>query len=408
MPAIEESVATGRVQGEILDDRFVPLLDVFLENFKSRGEKGASLCITLEGETVVDLWGGSANPRDEVPWEKDTLAVVYSCTKGALSLVAHTLIDEGRLDPFAPVTEVWPEYAAHGKAKTTLQMMLDHTAGVPAFRAKVPDGAFTDWDWAASNLAAQEPFFEPGTRSAYHGTTFAWTVGNVIRRASGETAGNLFAERVAKPLGLDFWIGAPESVAQRMARIFPRKFDPNAPMTPFMKQLMKDKNSLPFLFLNNNGGYSANRKEYWTAEIGSAAGVGNARSLARMYAPLACGGEWGGVKLATPEALVRMRTVTNATHDDAVLRVPMRVAAGFMVSRRRTGLPDEDLHHFGRSAFGHTGAGGSIGFADPEAGMSFSYVMNQQGVTLNERGQSLIDAAYKALGWKMAPEHWHP
>ncbi len=408
MTAITKSVATGTVEGEILDDRFAPLLDEFLENFASRGEKGASLCVTYEGKMVVDLWGGSANPREDLPWNKDTLSVIFSCTKGALALCAHMLIEEGKLDPDAPVTEFWPEYGANGKQATTLQMMLDHTAGVPVFREEVPEGALADWNWATSALAAQEPYFEPGTRSAYHGLTFAWTVGEMVRRAAGMSAGAFFAERIARPLGLDFWIGAPESITPRLARIFRPRFDPKAPMTPFMKQLMGDPKSLPHLFYNNAGGVSANKPGYWQAEIGSASGISNARSLARMYAALSCGGTLDGVRLVSSDALIRMQTVTNATHDDATLRTPLRVAGGFMTTRQRPSGDTASYHHFGRAAFGHTGSGGSFGIADPEARLSIAYVMNQQGPTLNMRGQSLIDASYKAIGWRATEFDYRP
>lgn len=410
MSAIEEEIPTGFVEGAISDDRFAPVLDVFLQNFDRRDEKGASLCITVGGETVVDIWGGAANPRENIAWERDTLAVVFSCTKGVLALIAHMLIDEGKLDPAAPVTELWPEYAANGKDKTTLQMMLDHTAGVPVFTAPVPDGKLADWAWATSTLAAQEPLFEPGTRSSYHGLTFAWTVGEMIRRASGQAAGEIFATRVAKPLGLEFWMGASAEIAPRMARILRPKFNANDPLSDYMKQLLNEPKSIPALFFNNSGGFNANDPTYWGTEIGSAAGVGNARSLARLYAALANGGALDGVKLVSPEALVRMRTVTNASHKDATLFEPLRVASGYMVTRERKPALGSGYHHLGRAAFGHVGAGGSIGFADPEAGLSFSYVMNQQGkgASLNERGQFLIDAAYKALGWKMTPHHWKP
>jgi len=410
MTTVSEEVPTGFVEGEILDDRFAPVLDVFLQNFDKRAEKGASLCITLEGKTVVDIWGGAANPRENVPWDKDTLAVVFSCTKGALALIAHMLIDEGKLDPNAPVVELWPEYGAAGKDATTLQMMLDHTAGVPVFREPVPDGALADWNWATSTLAAQEPLFEPGTRSSYHGLTFAWTVGEMIRRASGTTAGELFAARVAEPLGLEFWMGAPEEIGPRLARILRPRFNANDPISPYMNMLLNKPQSIPALFFNNSGGFNANDPTYWGTEIGSAAGVGNARSLARMYAALACGGTLDGVKLVSSKALVRMRTVTNASHKDATLFEPLRVASGYMVTRERNPSLGAGYHHLGRAAFGHVGAGGSIGMADPEAGMSLSYVMNQQGkgASLSERGQFLIDAAYKALGWRINPHHWRP
>jgi len=281
---------------------------------------------------------------------------------------------------------------------------------VPVFRDIAHKDALLDWNWCTSTLAAMEPLFEPGTRSSYHALTFAWTIGEMIRRASGETAGDLFAKRVAAPLGLDFWMGAPESIAPRLARILRPKMKPGAPLTPYLHNLLNEPGSIQYLFFNNTGNYAANKPAYWQAEIGSASGVSNARSLAGMYAPLSLGGAMGGTKLVSPEAIVRMQTVTNATHDDATLMEPIRVTAGYMTSRERRPKNGSGYHHLGRAAFGHVGSGGSIGFADPEAGLSFGYVMNQQGggASLNERGQFLIDEAYKALGWKMLPQHWRP
>lgn len=410
MASISKQTSKGLIEGEIYDDRFAPMAEAFLKNFEERDEVGAAVSITHEGKAVVDLWGGMANPKKNEPWTEETLSVAYSSTKGALSLCAHLLIEDGKLDPHAPVTELWPEYGAAGKDATTLQMMLDHTNGLPAYRAPVPDGALKDWDWATSTLAAQEPFFAPGTRSAYQGLTFAWTVGEMIRRASGQTAGDMFAARVAKPLGLEFWMGAPAEVGPRMARIFPQKFDPKAPISPFMHQLLREPTSIPHLFFSNTGGFNANDPTYWQAEFGSAGGVTNAKSLAKMYAPLAMGGALGETKLVSHDALTRMYVVTNATHDDATLRVPLRVAGGYMTSREARGNPFHGHYHMGRLAFGHPGAGGSVGFCDHEAGLSFGYVMNQMGSTpsLNERGQSLVDVAYTCLGWRKTPHHWRP
>ncbi len=282
MATIRQETPKGLVEGEISDDRFAPMLDVFVANFTERDEKGAGVSVTFEGKPVVDLWGGKMDPKTDQAWTDDTLIGIYSSTKGALSLCANILIDEGKLDPHAPVTELWPEYGVKGKTATTLQMMLDHTAGNPVFRERVPDGALADWNWATSALAKQEPYFAPGTRSSYHGVTFAWTVGEMVRRASGQSAGAFFAERIAKPLGLEFWIGAPRRIAPRLSRIFPQRFDPKAPMSPFMHQLLKEPTSIPHLFFSNTGGLSASDPKYWQAEIGSTSGVAHARSLAAL------------------------------------------------------------------------------------------------------------------------------
>ncbi len=398
---ISEAVPSGMVDG-FVEDGFRPVLDAFLENFRTRGEVGAGVALTHEGRTVVDVWGGSANPKTATPWTRDTLVGVFSCTKGALAILAHRLADQGRLDLDAPVAALWPDYASHGKGETTLRMMLDHTAGVPALREQVPDGAFLDWDYMAMRLAAEAPFFPPGTRSAYHGLTYAWTVGEVIRRATGTMAGVLFAEEIARPLGLEFWIGLPEAEEPRVARLLKARLDPAIPASRFVRDLA-DRESIPALFFLNDGGFNPNRADYRAAEIGSANGVTNARSLARLYAPFSLDGSLDGVRLVSARRIPAMTRISNASHDDATLRCPMRFAAGFMRSVDNRWLRDPPAASLilSDAAFGHAGAGGSIGFADPEARLSMGYVMNQMGLgqLLNERGQALVDATYSALGY---------
>jgi len=404
---LSEAVPTGRVEG-LVRPGYEGLADAFLANFRERGEVGAGLCLIKDGETVVDLWGGSADPKADTPWTEDTISVVFSCTKGALALVAHMLVDEGLLDLDRPVTEYWTSYAgresggAGGKERTSVRMLLDHTAGLPAFREPVKDGGFLDWDYMVDRIECEATFFEPGTQSSYHGLTYAWTVGEVIRRVAGKPASQILRERVTGPLGLDFHIGLPESEEGRLARILKPKFDPTMTPTAFMSALA-DKTSIPALFFLNDGGFNPNKPEYRRAEIGSANGVGNARSLAGLYAGLSVGGSWRGVDLVSPERLADMATPSNEGQVDATLCLPMRFGPGFMksVDNRRMDPPAAGAI-LSKAAFGHGGAGGSIGFADPEARFSFAYTMNQMGVhqLLNERGQSLVDAAYTALGYR--------
>ncbi|MFP4004774.1 MAG: serine hydrolase domain-containing protein, partial [Alphaproteobacteria bacterium] len=395
-------VPTGLVEG-VCEPEWAGVADAFVENFTARGEVGASVCVTVDGRPVVDLWGGKADLKREIPWNRDTVGVVYSCTKGAVALIAGMLAERGVLDLDAPVTELWPEYGAHGKEYTTPRMMLDHTAGVPAFREPVPEGGFADWEQMTARIAAEPPFFEPGTRSAYHAYNFAWTIGEVIRRATGKTAGQLLAEEIAGPLGLDFWLGTPEEVEPRVARLLPAKRNPGGMLGRAALAIVEDNQSIPALFYFHNGGFNANRREYKAAEIGSANGVTNARSLARMYAALANGGELDGVRLVRPETIAAMRRITNATHCDATLRTPLRFGAGFMRScdRRHLKDPPDDSMLLGAHAFGHSGAGGSIGFADPQPRMSFAYTMNRMAADqeLNARRNAVVDAAYRALGY---------
>jgi CubicO group peptidase (beta-lactamase class C family) len=387
---------------------FERVAEAFRKNFDAHGEIGASVCLTVGGETVVDLWGGLADQKTGVPWTRDAVSIVFSCTKGATALSAHVLASRGKLDLDAPVTELWPEFGRHGKDRVTTRMMLDHSSAVPALRAKVKDQGPYDWTYMTERLANEQPFWEPGTRNGYHGFTFGWTVGEMVRRASGKSLGTFFREEVAGPLGLDFWIGLPEEIEPRVAPIVPHVYKAADAVTPFMRDLATDKQSIPALFYFNNGAWrtgGANTRAGHAAEIGAANGITNARGLAGMYAPLAV----GGGKLVDAKTLARMAEVSMATHDDATLRIPTRFALGFMKSmdnRRRSmaaSLWGEDCDSviMGSAAFGHVGAGGSLGFADPVAGLSFGYTMNRMGpgLLMNERGQALVDAAYQSLGY---------
>lgn len=391
----------ARIQGEC-DPRFDEVAKVFEKNFREHDELGASVCVTLEGRTVVDLWGGLADAQKKTPWEKDSVTTVFSCTKGAVALCAHILADRGELDFDAPVKKIWPEFAKNGKEEATVRHMLNHTVGVPICREHAKIGGCNDFDYMTGLLADQEPYWKPGTRMAYHMINFGWTAGEIVRRLSGMSLGAFFREAVGDPLGLDFWIGAPEEIEQRFARVIIPTPDPNAEPGSFAHTMMKDLNSMQAQSLLNTGGFDANSPACHRAEIGGGGGLGNARALARMYAPLANGGELDGVRLVGEAALPRMNHVTAATDDDAVLLIATRCALGFQLSmdNRRRAFGGKDSAILGRSAFGHPGAGGNMAFADPDHRMSFGYTMNRmgRGVMLNERGQGLIDAVYRALG----------
>ncbi len=399
---------SGKTVAGTVKPGFERVAEAFAENFERKGEVGASVCLTVGGETVVDLWGGVAEQKTGKPWTRDTLSIVFSCTKGATALCAHVLASRGDLDIDAPVAELWPEFARHGKERVTTRMMLDHSSAVPAVRAKVKEDGPYDWAYMTGRLADEVPFWEPGTRNGYHGFTFGWTVGEMVRRASGKSLGAFFRDEIADPLGLDFWIGLPEEMEPRVAPIVPHVYKAADAVTPFMRDLATDKESIAALFYFNNGAWrsgGANSRAGHAAEIGAANGITNARGLAGMYAPLAN----GGGNLVDAKTLARMGEVSMATHDDATLRIPTRFALGFMKSmdNRRRSLAatlwgeDCDSVILGGTAFGHVGAGGSLGFADPAAGLSFGYTMNRMGpgLLMNERGQALVDAAYRSLGY---------
>jgi CubicO group peptidase (beta-lactamase class C family) len=304
---VNASVNTGEVAG-FCDPRFELVAQEFVRNFQERGEVGASVCVTLEGETVVDLWGGSANPTTNTPWREDTVSIVWSSTKGATALCAHILAVRGELDLDAPVVHYWPEFGQAGKETIPVTMLLNHQSGVAAIRDPLPEGAFNDWELMTTMLAKQEPFWRPGTMHGYQAFTFGWLVGEIVRRVSGKSVGTFFREEVAEPLGIDFWIGLPEVHEPRVAPIIPA--DPpsmDGPISPFYAALAYPT-SLQTLAFFNSGGYM---------------------------------------------------------------------------------LPNAD---------------GVFGFnqrADPAARMSFGYSMNRmgQGVGLNERGQSLVNATYRSLGY---------
>jgi len=422
---IETSAGRATVRGRC-EPGFEPVLEAFVANFAERDEVGAAVCLSVDGEPVVDLWGGwrsapVATEPEPAAWTADTVSVVFSCTKAATALCAHLLIDRGELDLHAPVADYWPEFASNGKEAVTVAMMLNHTAGVPALREPVRKGGFLDFDYMAGRLAAEAPFWPPGTRNGYHMATFGWTVGELVRRVSGRSLGTFFRDEIAVPLGIDFWIGLPDEHHHRVARVIPWVPDRKGEIPAFTRALQKGfkagGESLQVLALMNTGGHRADGAESWRAEIGGGGGVTNARGLAGMYAPLANGGRYlregqgAGRRLLDADHIVRMREVSVATEEDATLLMPTRFGLGFMRSMDNRHRPAGHMETMilGRSAFGHAGAGGSVGFADPEARLAFGYSMNRMGagVLLNERGQALVDAAYRALGYRTdAPGVW--
>ena len=392
----------GRLAGHY-DSRFAEVAEAFVANFSERDEVGASCAITVDGRAVVDLWGGR-RARNGAPWEQDTLCTVFSATKGAMALCAHMLADRGRLDLDAPVVDYWPEFGQGGKEDARVKMTLDHSVGVPHVRAPLPPGAFYDYDYMVDRVAAEPAFWVPGTRGGYHAITMAWTVGELVHRAAGQRLGRFFDDEVARPLGLDFWIGAPAAVEARIATMLPAV--PYEPWlaTRFVKAALGQEHNATWLFMRDFLLLDVNTPECHQAEVGSANGVTNARGLAGLYTPLALGGSRDQLRLVGADTLARMGRVSMASHDDATLLVPSRFALGYMKATDNRRVPNtvNSSMILAEPAFGHVGAGGSIGFADPECQMGFGYAMNRMGtgILLNDRGQSLVDAAYRALGYR--------
>ena len=294
--------------GGWVEASFEPVLDAFAENFDSRGEVGAAVCVYLDGEPIVDLWGGTADATTGRPWAADSVVLVYSSTKGVTSVCANLLIERGVVDPAAPLAQYWPEFAAGGKGAITVAQVLSHQAGLPLVEGDYSLSETLTWDPMVRALAAQAPIWPPGTRHGYHMRTFGWLVGELVRRVDGRTIGTFFRDEIAEPLGLDFWIGLPEAIEPRVARLVP----PERDLGELLQRLLPDA-LLTRVFTNPAGrfGYNDmwNTRELHAAELPSSNGIGDARSLARMYA--SCIGEVDGVRT------LEQSTVAAATAEQA-------------------------------------------------------------------------------------------
>ena len=382
------------IQGRC-EPRFARVREAFAENFRLRQELGAAVALALEGELVVDLWAGHLDPARTRPWQRDTLVNVYSTTKGVTALAAHRLVDEGRLELDAPVAKYWPEFAQAGKGALPVRFLLSHRAGLPAVRKLLPNEALYEWDAMTSALAAEAPWWEPGTAHGYHAVTFGWLVGEVVRRVAGKSLGAFLRDTFATPLGLDFHVGLAEREHARVADIRePEAPDPNGEATQlFARTLAEPEGVTARAFMNPPSmALGPNVPAWRSAEIPGANGHGTARALAVLYGKAALG-DAGGV--ISDDAIGRCRG-EQSRGLDRVLGVSTRFGLGFMLR--------QDSHEGGRclgaGAFGHPGAGGSLGFADPALRLGFGYVMNRMGsrILLDDRAIALVEAANACLG----------
>ncbi|MAI25211.1 MAG: serine hydrolase domain-containing protein [Myxococcota bacterium] len=392
----------GLVHGHC-DPRFGKVEEIFSESFRNGTEIGAAVSFTLDGESVVDLWGGHKDRALSDPWDADTLVNVYSTTKGMTAICAHQLIEKGLLDVSAPVAHYWPEFAAEGKEKLPVHYLLSHRAGLPAVRDPLPESALYDWNKFTAALAAQEPWWEPGTRHGYHALTFGHLVGELIRRISGQTVGQYFQEHVAKPLDADFHIGVGPEFDSRISDLHGGLASPDSggqrdalpePIRQFMRD-MSDPTTMTGAAFNNPPVAEGvvNSRAWRQAEIPAANGHATARSLARIYGALSRGGEVDGIRILRPETLDRAIT-QQADGPDAVLGgMPMRFGLGFMLRSMVMPLSPSPR------AFGHPGAGGSLGMADPDAGVGFGYTMNRMkpGLVGGASAFAMLGAFFDAL-----------
>ena len=377
------------------DPAFTAVREAFFDNFRKRGDVGASVCVYLDGERVVDCWGGHADPARARPWAADTLVSVASTTKGMVALCAHVLAERGKLDLDAPVARYWPEFAQAGKADIPVRWLLSHRAGLPAIRRPLPAEALLDWGTMTAALAETEPWWTPGSRHGYHAITYGHLVGEVIRRVDGRTVGAFLRQEVTDPLRAEFFIGVPESEDARAATVLPPP--PVSEPTMWDTILADPESMIGRTFLNPPRGPDLVNSRAWrAAEVPAANGHTSARGVARVYAALARGGELDGVRLLSP-ATVERAIAEQCSGRDAILGLPTRFATGFMLGTRG-GLFDSGP---GRRTFGHPGRGGSVGFADPDARLAFGYVTNQYMTGTakhpDRRVPALAAATYAAL-----------
>lgn len=366
------------------DERFETVRAALAASFDAGLDVGASAAVVLDGELVADVWGGVIDD-DGTPWGRDTIINVYSTTKTMTALSALLLVDRGELDLDAPVVTYWPEFAAAGKDGILVRHLLGHTAGLSGWSEPMRVEDLYDWELATSRLAAQEPWWEPGTASGYHAITQGYLVGEVVRRISGASLGEFFAKELAGPLGADFHIGTGPEHDDRVARMIP---PPPLEMPPGVTPDSIAVRTLTNPMMDATESFTI---PWRRAEIPAAGGHGNARSVATVQSVL-CGAEAGGKQLLSEQAASRVFEV-QATGTDLVLGAPLRLGIGYGISG-----PELPIGPGDRTCF-WGGWGGSVVVNDLDARMTVAYVMNKMGEgTLGDaRGIGIVTAAYEAL-----------
>jgi len=379
------------------DPQFERVRGAFAAAFERGDEIGGAVSVVVEGQRVVDLFAGHADEARSRVWKADTLVNVFSTTKGMTALCAHLLSDRGELEFGAPVARYWPEFAAAGKEEITVRQLISHQAGLPAVRELLAPEALFDWEVMTAALAAEEPWWKPGERHGYHAVTFGWLVGEVVRRISGKSLGKFFRSEVAEPLDADFFIGCPPELDARIADLVQGPVEVGEGGN-LLADILNDPTGMTAKAFNNPPilGNVAMSREWRAAEIPAANGHASAAGIATIYGALANDGQLAGrerVELLSPNAIDQART-EQASGPDAVLPLATRMAQGFMLA------PPEEPCGPNDRAFNHAGAGGSLGYCDPEARMGIGYVMNYMHFgpwLVDPRARALVDAAHGAL-----------
>lgn len=381
------------VSGKV-EPGFEPAAEAFARGFAGRPTMGAALHVMVDGRSVVDLWGGIADERSGRAWTQRTPTVVFSCTKGLASILAARLVMEGRLDYEAPVARYWPEFAQAGKDRVTVGQVLAHQAGLSAPRVDLSEDDLVDWDRMAAVLAAQEPLWPLGSGYAYHALTHGWLAGEIIARVTGKSVGAWFRELVAAPLGVDAWIGLPQSEAERVAHLqvspplaalWAEEAGKPAPNWPHRAMTLGA--ALPDALVTDDGGFNSQR--ILAAEIPGAGGVATAEALAVIWSATVT--PTRGLRLIDDQ-VIGAATQTQSTGVSVFGGDPpySRWGYGFQLDSDARRLTSD-------RSFGHDGAGGQVGFADPDRRLGFGYVTNWLMDRHDQRAREIVAVVRKIV-----------
>jgi CubicO group peptidase (beta-lactamase class C family) len=384
------------VRGEV-DDGFGPVMDVFADNFRKRGDLGAACAVYVAGRPVVDIWAGVADARTGRTWDADTAAAILSCSKGILAVSAYVLVQDGRLELDAPVARYWPEFAQHGKERITVRWLLSHRAGLPALDRDLTRREVLAWDPVIRAIEVQAPRWTPETAHSYHALTYGWLIGEVIRRITGSLPGAFFREKLGDPIGLRTWIGLPASERESVAWMEPPLPDEDTPAVRAITEHLSEPVAMrnldmggAFGFPVENGIVTFNAPEIQAGEVPAANGISTARSLARLYA--GCVSEIGGPRILSRSSVDdAIRVQSSGKQLFGPPDSGQRWGTGFMLDSP----PARPL--LGPRSFGHDGAGGQLGFADDEYGVGFAYLSNQMGGLVDARANELTAAVKGCL-----------
>ena len=390
--------ASGQAVAGFVKPGFEAVREAFVENFDRRGELGAACCAYHRGEKVVDLWGGIQNRATGEPWQEETMALVYSTTKGLAGLAMALAHSRGLFEYDERVSTYWPEFAQHGKAQITVRQLLSHQAGLFALDERPVMSLVADPDRLAIVLARQQPAWPPGTRQAYHAITLGFYESELLRRVdpAHRTLGRFFQEELATPLGLDFYLRLPEEIPDsRLAPLSrPRHMATMLFTMPLALTLaaMYPRSRFRRALLGSELPEQSDRIYARNLEVPAGGGVGTARAMARAYSVFATGGSELGLREETLRQLMAPAVAPARGFRDACLKVEVRFSLGFM----KPGARNPFAHP---SAFGSPGTGGSFGFADPQAGIGYAYIPNQMGTHLEDpREVALRKAVYRSAG----------